>query len=262
MTRLGVAPDSVRDAPLSTEARDSNPPMRLAIFFTPPEGDPLTRAAARWLGRDAFSGQRLDREPVDGFPADEIGDLTADPRRYGFHATLKPPFRVAAGHNADEIVRSVTAFCAAACPLRISALRIERLGSFFALTPGGPAEPVMALAADVVRAFDVFRAPSSPEEIERRRPDRLPPRQRENLKNWGYPYVFDDFRFHMTLTGSVPRDRRDAMEEVLHRRFAAFVGKPLTIDALAVLAERDPPADFVVETRVPLGAAAQPMDAA
>ncbi|HMN88199.1 MAG TPA: DUF1045 domain-containing protein, partial [Bauldia sp.] len=120
----------------------------------------------------------------------------------------------------------------------------------------------MALAADIVRAFDPFRAPPTPEEIERRHPERLPPRQRENLARWGYPYVFEDFRFHMTLTGAVPRERQDSVEAVLAARFAPFLGRPLAIDAVSLFVERDPPADFVVETRAPLGAAAKPMDPA
>jgi len=236
--------------------------LRIAIYFTPPEGDPLTRAATRWLGRDAFSGSTVAQEPVDGFSAEEIRDLTADPRRYGFHATLKPPFRLGPGGDAGALARSVAAFCAGRAPVTIGVLKLDRLGSFFALVPEGPAETVMALAADVVRTFDGFRAPPTADEIERRRPERLPPRQRENLKAWGYPYVFDDFRFHMTLTGPVPRERQAAVERALADRFAGFVGRPLEIDALSLFAERDPPADFVVETRVPFGAAAEPKDAA
>ena len=236
--------------------------MRIALFFAPPPDHPLTGAAAAWLGRDAFSGEARPQPMVEGFPPQEIRDLTADPRRYGFHATLKPPFRIAAGHNADEIRASLSAFGAGRASVRIDALRLDRLGPFFALTPDGPAEGVDALAAEIVRAFDAFRAPPSPEEVERRRPDRLTVRQRDNLRTWGYPYVFDDFRFHMTLTGPVPGDRKDAMAKVLRRRFAAFLGRPLAIDAVTMFVERDPPDDFVVETRIPFAAAAQPMDVA
>lgn len=231
--------------------------MRVAVFFTPPPDHPLTDAASRWLARDAFSGDAVDRGMVEGISPAEVDALTAEPRRYGFHATLKPPFRIAAGHDLGDVETALAAFGATARPVLIPALRIEKIGSFFALTPAEPVPALDALAADTVRAFDGFRAPAPADEVARRRPDRLTERQREQLERWGYPYVFKDFRFHMTLTGGVPAERQATVAKALVARFGRFVGMPLVIDSLALFLEPHPPSDFVVRTRLPLSNASE-----
>lgn len=233
--------------------------MRIAVFFTPPADHPLVKVAANWLGRDAFSGDVRTREPVEGFEPAEIDALTADPRRYGFHATLKPPFRIAEDHGIDAVKDAISAFCRDRPAGAIPALRLAEIGPFFALTADGGSEAVDRLADDVIRAFEPFRAPLSEADVARRRPDRLSLRQRKNLRDWGYPYIFDDFRFHMTLTGQVPEARRDAMRSVLQARFARFIGEPLPVDGIALFREPSPPCDFIVDTRVAFEAAPQPM---
>lgn len=226
--------------------------MRTAIYYAPPPDHPLAIAAASWLGRDAYNGAGIDRGPVSGFDPARLDALTAEPRRYGFHATLKPPFRFAAGRDIAGLRRELAAFCRDHAPVLIPALRLERLGSFFALTPGEALPPLLALAEAAVRDFDGFRAPPTGEEIARRNPERLTSRQREHLAAWGYPYVFDEFRFHMTLTGAVPDARRDAVDAVLRARFADFIGQPLSVDTICLFVEPDPPGDFVVDTAVTL----------
>src|SRR5262249_54746601 len=66
-----------------------------------------------------------------------------------------------------------------------------------------------------VTAFDNFRSPVTPEERRRRLGAGLTNRQIENLDRWGYPYVLEDFRFHMTLTGPVDAGRRGAIVSLL-----------------------------------------------
>jgi putative phosphonate metabolism protein len=236
--------------------------MRIAIFFAPPPEHPLTRAAALWLGRDAYTGEEYAQTAVDGFTRREIRELTASPRRYGFHATLQAPVHLAEGTSLSDVEEALDATCASLRPVSLGMLRVERLRSFFALTPAMPMEPINALAGDVVRRFDAFRAPPSVEEIERRQPQRLSVRQRQYLERWGYPYVFHDFRFHMTLTGSVPEDRRTAMQTLLEKRFQPLLDEPLVIDALALFVEPTPPGDFLVGRRVVMKSVRQPQDAA
>jgi putative phosphonate metabolism protein len=227
--------------------------MRTALYFAPPADHPLTHRAAQWLGRDAWSGAELARGACDGFDPETLDVLTAEPRRYGFHATLKPPFRLAEGCSLAGLRSSLASFGRDRPPVLIPALTLERIGAFFALTPGG-SDPagLQALAADGVRGFDAFRAPPTAEEIARRRPERLTARQRENLAVWGYPYVFDEFRFHMTLTGPVPEEQCAAMDTLLRARFADFIGRPLMVDMVCLFVEPDPPGDLVVDTAIPL----------
>jgi putative phosphonate metabolism protein len=227
--------------------------MRAALYFTPPRDHALSRAASAWLGRDPWPAGAVPAV-ADSREAPGDGTLVHAPRRYGFHATLKPPFHLAAGTNLATLRDAAAAFAAVQPAATIESLALVRIGAFFALVPGGAAPGLEALASAVVTAFEPFRAPPSEAEVARRSPERLTPRQREHLAAWGYPYVFDEFRFHMTLTGKVPEAERDAVEALLRARFAPVIGRPLAVDLLCLFVEPKPPGDFVVDTAVPLAA--------
>ncbi|MDQ0318087.1 putative phosphonate metabolism protein [Pararhizobium capsulatum DSM 1112] len=230
--------------------------MRYALYFTPPADDPLTLSAATWLGRDAFIDGSVAMPAVEGFDAQELKQLTADPRRYGFHATVKAPFSLADGRSESELLQALDEFSAECASFDIPDIVVGQLGSFFALVPAEPCDALQIFAAETVRRFEPFREPLSAEDIARRNPEALPPSQRTNLQTWGYPYVFDDFRFHMTLTGPVPEDRQAPMRQALNRAFAGFVGRPLPITTLALFVEPRRGAPFTVHSLMPLGGAA------
>ena len=229
--------------------------LRYALYFAPAADDPLNLTAAEWLGRDAHDNDGYARVAEGGLSAAELDALTADPRRYGFHATLKAPFHLAAGQSEADLLEAMEAFAADTSAFDIPSVIIGQLGHFFALVPESLYPPLQEYAAKVVETFEPFRAPLSEEDIARRKPDTLPPRQRENLLNWGYPYVFDDFRFHMTLTGPVPEAQAPAMTAILNRRFADFIGRPVRIDGLVLFVEPERGAPFLVHSRLPLKAA-------
>lgn len=216
--------------------------MRVAIYATPPAGAALTRAAALWLGRDAFSGEPT-RDPD---PA--IDPLVAEPARYGFHATMRAPFRIAEGSDLEDVDARLADFCASRPAVTLPAIELAAIGSFFALVPAGPSVPLAELEAELLEAFEIFRAPLTEAEIARRRPDRLTDRQKAHLTAYGYPHVLEDFRFHMTLTGSVPDAERARIASLLAERFAAFDGAPLVIDSLALFIEPEPGAPFRVHS--------------
>ncbi|QRI61567.1 DUF1045 domain-containing protein (plasmid) [Shinella sp. PSBB067] len=230
--------------------------MRYALYFTPPASDPLTLSAQRWLGRNAFTSAALAQPAIAGFDAAALSGLTADPRRYGFHATLKAPFCLAEGRSEAELVAEIGRFVSQAEPFEIPEVVVGRLGSFFALVPGDHCNELQTFAGEVVRRFERFRAPLTSADIARRKPDELNAAERQNLVQWGYPYVFDEFRFHMTLTGRVAAERRDAVENVLLDHFAAFHGRPLPVAGLALFREPARGADFTVHSLFPLGGAA------
>jgi putative phosphonate metabolism protein len=223
--------------------------MRVAVFFTPPPEHPLTRAAALWLGRDAFTGEELPPSAGEGVAANEVASLTAEPRRYGFHATLKPPFRLAEGCRLEDVDEALAVVARGLAPVDVGRLAVSEIGSFLALTPAVECSAVGELAAEIVRRFDLFRAPPAPDEIVRRYPERLLPRQRDHLMRWGYPYVFDEFLFHMTLTGPVPKARRAVVRHVVENRFRPLLNRSVVVDALALFVEPVPLGDFVVRKR-------------
>lgn len=228
--------------------------MRYAIYFTPAKDDPLTQSAAEWLARDAFDGGEREAPAVDGVPQDEWRTITADPRRYGFHATLKAPILLADDRSEADFVSALDAFAGKTAAFDIPELAIAGLGPFFALVPRTPNPVLQEFAGNIVEHFDVFRAPLSAEDIARRKPENLTDIQRTYLEKFGYPYVMEEFQFHMTLTGRVATERRDATHAALERRFSPFVGKPRTIDALTIFIEPERGAPFTLLHRAPLKA--------
>jgi putative phosphonate metabolism protein len=227
--------------------------LRYALYFTPPQDHPLSRAAQHWLGSDPFTGGVCPQVAVPGFPPEELRDLTADPRRYGFHGTLKAPFELAAGKTEMQLLQALDEFSAECETFEIPEMKLGQLGPFFALVPSNECTALQILADETVRRFEPFRAPLSQADIARRKPEELTEAGRRNLETWGYPYVFDDFRFHMTLTGKVPVEQRPAMRAALGERFGAFIGQPLIIDTLALFVEPHRGAPFTVHSLLPLG---------
>lgn len=219
--------------------------MRYAIYFTPAKIDALTRKASRWLGRDAFTGDLHDDHSA-------FAETTAEPRRYGFHATLKAPFTLADNCSEDELLEALESFVRSRHAFDIPKVVIGNLGPFFALVPDETHEPLQNFAADVVTYFEPFRAPLSDADIARRRPQDLSESQRRNLVDWGYPHVMDDFRFHMTLTGPVDISNRAHMSEVLNAEFSDFTNRSLPISGLGLFVEPARGQPFRVHTWLPL----------
>jgi putative phosphonate metabolism protein len=227
--------------------------MRYAIYFTPGQDEPLTRLAASWLGRDPFTDEQPPAPPVTQLSPAEIAYHTASARRYGFHATLKAPFKLAENVTEAELDRALATFAAGAEPILLSRLVPARLDGFLALVPAGPAPDLDRFAGEVVTVFDRFRAPLSDAEIKRRNPESLSPGEFRNLLQWGYPYVFECFRFHMTLTGRVADSDLARVRAAIDEVFADVLQQPATISGLALFIEPEPGAPFVVKSWYGLG---------
>lgn len=184
------------------------------------------------------------------FPADasrvapDWRDVTADPRKYGFHGTLKAPMALAPGRTEAELVAACAAFAGKARPMPSIRPVVDSISGFIAVIPTEPVGALQQLAADCVREFDDFRAPMTAEDRARRRPDKLTERQRDYLDRWGYPYVMEEFRFHMTLTGRLDAERRGPILEMLRARFAALGLETLAIDRIALFKQDDTRARF------------------
>jgi putative phosphonate metabolism protein len=231
--------------------------MRYAIYFCPPRDDRLSRRAAIWLGRDAFSDEMLPPVAAGPLSAGEVAYHTAAARRYGFHATLKAPFRLAAGESEASLAATLDAFSAGATAPVIAKLELKQIDGFFALVPSERSVELDGLAGDVVERFDRFRAPMTDADLNRRNPDALSPRELQYLHKWGYPYVFDAFRFHMTLTGRVAGTEAARVRVAIEEHFAGFIGEPLAIGTLALFAEPDAGGPFRVRSTHAIGRAPQ-----
>ena len=229
---------------------------RYAIYFVAAADSDLHRFGSSVLGYDCHTGTDLPRRADLDLDEAEWRALTEEPRRYGFHATLKAPFRLAPARREDELAAAVLAFARAPREIPRIAPELRLLNRFTAIVPAAPAAALDALAAACTTEFDQFRAPLSAPERARRDPARLSERQVSHLDRWGYPYVFEDFRFHMTLTGPLPAERRDDLPARLRRSFAQAWGeKPIAIDRIGLFKQDGPDARFRVIEHAPLASA-------
>ncbi|MBB6259523.1 putative phosphonate metabolism protein [Paenochrobactrum gallinarii] len=226
--------------------------MRYAIYFTPSSTDALLKIANNWLGRNAFTGEAVRRPAISGLSVEELDKMTVSARRYGFHATIKAPFYLAPDYKEDDLLRALMHFASSLAPVTLPRLKITSISSCFALMLKEPVPALQQLANDTVTALDKFRAPLSEQDFARRNPQSLAPAQLRNLQQWGYPYVFDEFRFHMTLTDKIEEQDRPKIAGILDNFFAPVLTDSVEINNLALFVEPEPGAPFEVHSLHPL----------
>ncbi|QCP54981.1 DUF1045 domain-containing protein [Trinickia violacea] len=223
---------------------------RFAIYYAPPRESGWWQAGCAWLGRDPETGT-IHAPPRLAALDREIGDVTVAPRRYGWHGTLIAPFRLADGVASGDVLDATLAWARRQTPFS-PPVEAALLSRFVALRPAAASgdDALRALAADALRTLDTLRARPPAADIERRLAAPLTERQRELLLEWGYPYVLDEFRFHMTLSDSLSDDDEcDALIRHWHAE-AARLG-PLPVDGVALFVEPSPGAPFVLWQRLP-----------
>lgn len=209
---------------------------RYAVYYAPPVGSALAAFGASWLGWDASSGEPV-AHPVETLGGLAVDEITRTPRKYGFHGTLKPPFRLADG---TDFAGLRAAFGDLACtiqPFDGPPFRLARLGAFLALVPAEPCAPLRDMAAACVQSIDAFRAPPTETELKKRRANRLSEPQEANLTRWGYPYVLDEFRFHLTLSGRLDPEDADNVETALRPLTAPLLGAPAPFREICLFGE-------------------------
>ena len=226
---------------------------RYAIYFAPEPGSALDRFGAELLGYDAYQGADVPFPLGAGLPPD-WREMTQDPRKYGFHATLKPPMALTPGKSENDLMVACAAFGGAPRAVPVIKPVVDVISGFIALVPAEVPADLERLAADCVREFDPFRAPLTEEDRARRNPSKLTPRQREHLDGWGYPYVFEEFRFHMTLTGRLDPNRHAPVLAMLRDRFRDSGVGDLAIDRIALFRQDEPDRRFRVIGNWPLTA--------
>jgi putative phosphonate metabolism protein len=214
---------------------------RYALYFAPAQASPWWIFGAAWLGRDECDGTTLTQPAVELMGADELHEITAEPRRYGFHATLKAPFRLADGCSFDALVARIKALAVTLQPLALGPLQVATLGNFVALVPSAAPAELATLASACVTELDDLRAPLSAADLLRRQATHLDAREQELLQRYGYPYVLERYRLHFTLSGPVDaataqRVRQAVAESVTQLNALA----PLVLDRLCLFVEPAP----------------------
>ncbi|MBS9477405.1 DUF1045 domain-containing protein [Ancylobacter radicis] len=225
---------------------------RYALYYAPPAQSPLWRFGASVIGYDAETGQDCAPPPLRRFDAARWREITTEPRRYGFHGTLKAPFRLAEGRTETELRAVCRRFAGDRARFACAGVKVAAISRFIALKPVSPSAALDRLAAGAVAAFDDFRAPMNEAEREKRLRAPLTARQKDYLDRWGYPYVLDDFRFHMTLTGPLEDEERALAEAELIEHFTACgADGPLIVSEIALYRQDDGP--FRLLARYPFG---------
>jgi putative phosphonate metabolism protein len=217
---------------------------RYAIYFAAGSDSVLSRFGAELLGYDAYSGDELPFPQQALHVAPDWREVSAEPRKYGFHATLKAPMALAPGKTEAGLMAACAAFAGKARPRPVIRPIVDSISGFIAVIPAEPVAALHQLAADCVGEFDSFRAALTAEDRARRKPEKLGERQRDYLDRWGYPYVMEEFRFHMTLTGRLDVERRGPILQMLRERFASLRLDAIEIDSIALFKQDDAKARF------------------
>lgn len=231
--------------------------LRYAIYFVPQAESALYRFGSSVLGYDSVTGEEVAAPDHPFFGTEAARGLASEPRRYGFHATLKAPFALATGQSEAALLRHAEAVCSGLGPVSLGRLQLAELGSFLALRPMVHSVAALRLAEHCVTAFESFRAPLSAVDRDRRLRAPLTPRQVTHLDRWGYPYVFEDFRFHMTLTGPLSDQQRQPALGALRELFARS-DETVVIDAVTIMRQANRNARFVVIERAALSGRSGP----
>lgn len=226
---------------------------RYAIYFAPDKHSPWWEFGAHWLGRNEHDDAVLAQPVLEEIAPAALAGITAEPRRYGFHATLKAPFRLAPAHDETALVTRLGRLAQTLTPVALGPLRVAAVGNFVALVPDIAPAGLQALAAACVSGLDDLRAPLLEADLSHRRVDQLDKREAELLALYGYPYVMERFRLHLTLTGPIETSVAQRVIDALASTVARLNGQaPLSLDRLCLFVEPTPGAPFqrVIDVRL------------
>ncbi len=224
---------------------------RYAIYYAPPTTSELWQRASRWLGRDPATGN-VPNDGIAGIDGATLTAITPSATRYGFHATLKAPFPLADGKSREELEATLHTFSLRHGRVSLGPLELRLLDGFLALTPVVQSEALTDFAGQVVAGFEPFRAPMSASERERRLKSNLTAYQIGLMDHYGYPYVMDQFLFHMTLTDRMKPEQQEAVIAAASEWFAPVLGNPVMLDRLTLFHEPEPGEPFLRLSDFPL----------
>jgi putative phosphonate metabolism protein len=214
---------------------------RYAIYFAPAQGSPWWEFGTCWLGRDACRDVPVAQPVLAEITPAELFAATEQPRRYGFHATLKAPFTLHGDHTLEDLITRTQALAATLKPVALGPMQAAMMGDFVALVPVKVPDQLAALATACVTGFDDLRAPLSAADLRRRRVEHLDAREQALLAQYGYPYVLERYRLHLTLSGPVAPPMAQRMLQAAATPVAQLNARsPLMLDRLCLWVEPAP----------------------
>jgi len=218
---------------------------RYAIFFCPSRGSPLALFGERALGL-SVSGERLSSGSAALHDPQAYPDIkrflrnTQTPAHYGFHATLKAPFNLAKGSTESDLLQLAKQLVSVQSSCTLDSLVPEFFSGFMALRLSKPLPAVDQLAKNCVLHFDPLRAPLSEADWKKRPATTMSEQQLLYMQRYGYPYVLEEFRFHMTLTGKLCSTQMHTdYLDWLTRSYNALIIEAPRLDQLVVCYQPD-----------------------
>ncbi len=216
--------------------------MRYAVYFCPAPASALAALGRDWVSRE------LAAQGIPGIALSRWNAMLADVRRYGWHATLRSPFTLSPDVDLNDLRRALQAVARSHAPFNLT-LRYARLAGFPALRPLGECRAANALAAACIEAVEPLRLPLAENDFQRRASG-LDAIETHYLGRYGYPYVFERYRFHMTLSAPASVEEERALQRWLSLR--ASMLPTARIDALTLCVESSPGAAFEPLERIAL----------
>ncbi len=229
----------------------TRPIPRYAIYYSPEPGSPLDTFGHAWLGDNGKTGAAAT---AAGNGTSRNAPITGNTRRYGFHGTFKPPFELNPSTSPESLLETAKVFARSLSPVEIPPLELAVIGKFIALTPTKQSAALEKLAAACVRAFEAFRKPATDDEVKNYKLNKLTVHQEQMLEHWGYPYVMEEFRFHISMTDRIDSDaERDAAMATLQRLGAPVLGKSIIVREITVFSQSGFDQPMVPTERIPFG---------
>src|SRR5471032_2375452 len=204
--------------------------MRYAIYFCPSSDSALGRLGRDWLASST------DAPELPGISAERRNALLVKVRRYGWHATIRAPFTPMGNVTYADVRRAITSVAHARASFELP-LHIHRLAGFLALRPCIDGIAPRQLAATCLKSLLPLCAPLSNEVLDRRSVV-LDADEVTLLQDYGYPYVLDRYRFHLTLSAPATESEEHAMRQWLAPRVAELPS--MQVDALSICREVTP----------------------
>ncbi|WP_066853984.1 DUF1045 domain-containing protein [Halodesulfovibrio spirochaetisodalis] len=225
---------------------------RYALYYTPPRNSRLESAGTHWLGRTPVQFGKIPEQIPEGFFKQEYYQIIESPRWYGFHGTIRAPFELADGITPEMFIRKVHRVCSSHAPFSFPSFSVRCFGGFLALTPTSSYPELHKLHSDCMRKLDNLRAPLSNFDKQRHMEKKLSERQERLLRRFGYPFVMEEYRFHMTLTGKIDDRVRRSYKDKLEAILSPFLNEQVPVQELTVYMQPNRKTPFVEVTRIPL----------
>lgn len=227
---------------------------RYAVYYVPSAESSIAKFGREWLGVDIETGTPHAQTAIPGLSSQRQESLTSSPRFYGFHGTLKPPFKLADNASLENLLIATRLFAKSVSPIELPPLELAYIGKFLALSPIAASFELELMAGGCVRALEGYRKHRTEKELAAYRQSKLTVHQEQMLEHWGYPYVLEEYRFHMTLTDRIDDEmERDVVIKAAEERTKDFLGQPLPVSEVVVCTQPERDTFMRVVERIPFG---------